>query len=709
MPFVPHSPAYASMSSRTARLSPAEFDRTQAALASTTTLAETASSTAAAASSTASAASAVAALAVPRGELVLNPRNAPYNAVGNGVADDTAALQSWINDLIGGVPSGAISTSRFAQASGFLPAGSYKITAPLKIYGVFGLRIYGVGIESKFMVSGNLACGLDLNGVRYSVFENFSVQGILVADTANDGIAINWSTAVSQGSTYHNEFRNVRVFNLTFQRSGFGVGCDSADRDVSAQKFFNCGVFGNRPFSDRTTGELTNYQGGFVSGSGVHGNVLNHYYYGCGASKVAVGYFGNACDITLYGASSSLNGTDLYQVGNRRYAVVGFRTENCARLFEQAGYAHYSSHATLQDIQVGHEAGYWAADGKMIRIGYGGNINLNNIRIEADHSTSPVLVPVIESFTQRSVGINVNGFTCTTGLGSLFVGSGPATINVANYKQLDTNSEVIASYPMWTNNINTVSGDTLPTFNNGVTLGTTKVLSGSGSPETVVTGSPGDMYLRYGTPPGIYIKQTGTNTATGWGSVAATPLGGLTTLVSDNFDRADATNGLGTSDTLQAWTTITGSWGISGNQAYSPTHSGSDRAWIDAGVSDCTITCKIVTMTSDVGILARVLPDATAPRYSSGFYTSPNQLIRYSSTGLVAVTPVWSPAIASGDTVQLVLNGSTIQVYVDYGSTGTYTRKATVTDTMNVAETKHGLRSSDTSATVRFDNFLIQA
>ena len=77
MPFVPHSPTYASMPARTARLSPDEFDRTQAALAATTALAEAASPQSA------------------QDSQVIDASRAIHGVVGSG--DRTAALQAFLD------------------------------------------------------------------------------------------------------------------------------------------------------------------------------------------------------------------------------------------------------------------------------------------------------------------------------------------------------------------------------------------------------------------------------------------------------------------------------------------------------------------------------------------------------------------------------------------------------------------------------------
>ncbi|WHE35136.1 SGNH/GDSL hydrolase family protein [Microbacterium sp. BDGP8] len=84
------------------------------------------------------------------------------------------------------------------------------------------------------------------------------------------------------------------------------------------------------------------------------------------------------------------------------------------------------------------------------------------------------------------------------------------------------------------------------------------------------------------------------NGHTGWATVIARAIAGLpqgavgsnpspyATLVSDAFNRADTTAGLGSADTGQAWTTGA-DWGVIGNKAYAVTPADNERALIDCG------------------------------------------------------------------------------------------------------------------------------
>lgn len=68
----------------------------------------------------------------------INVKNAPYNAVGNGIADDTAAIQAAINAKTGAV---------------FIPKGIYKLTAALTVPN--GTVIFGDASNAKYDTTQN--------------------------------------------------------------------------------------------------------------------------------------------------------------------------------------------------------------------------------------------------------------------------------------------------------------------------------------------------------------------------------------------------------------------------------------------------------------------------------------------------------------------------------------------------------------------------
>ena len=76
-----------------------------------------------------------------RTTIFANVKNPPYNAVGNGVADDTSAIQNAVNGCI---------TGQIV----YLPTGTYKISSPIRMKSGITLRGAGFGLTSIKGASG---------------------------------------------------------------------------------------------------------------------------------------------------------------------------------------------------------------------------------------------------------------------------------------------------------------------------------------------------------------------------------------------------------------------------------------------------------------------------------------------------------------------------------------------------------------------------
>ena len=115
-----------------------------------------------------------------------------YGAVGNGAADDTAALQNALNDL---GQSGKASVMYF-------PAGTYRITGTLTLAARINVSIIGEDPATTSIVWDGSAGGtmLYFNGVAYSRFNRLtwdgkSKAGIAVDQSKADGTSVYFDTA----------------------------------------------------------------------------------------------------------------------------------------------------------------------------------------------------------------------------------------------------------------------------------------------------------------------------------------------------------------------------------------------------------------------------------------------------------------------------------------------------------------------------------
>jgi hypothetical protein len=120
----------------------------------------------------------------------INVKSAPYNAVGNGIADDGPAIQAALDAALGGVGNPNGEQGAFSSKPIFFPAGVYNVGQQLFInYGV-GAVLLGAGQHATRLVytgpnsqltNGNITALMTARSMQYSL-----IQGITFDATGSN-------------------------------------------------------------------------------------------------------------------------------------------------------------------------------------------------------------------------------------------------------------------------------------------------------------------------------------------------------------------------------------------------------------------------------------------------------------------------------------------------------------------------------------------
>jgi len=152
-----------------------------------------------------------------------------YHAIGDGVKDDTNALQQALNDL---------AFDKHPKVL-YLPAGTYRITQTLVMTSHINISVIGQDPSNTTLKWDGPQGGtmLHLNGVRYSklgrlTFDGNARKALIAVDQSWDGKVSNFDTG--------NEYADI-----TFQDLGYGIqagalGHGAAESTVLRCQFLRC-------------------------------------------------------------------------------------------------------------------------------------------------------------------------------------------------------------------------------------------------------------------------------------------------------------------------------------------------------------------------------------------------------------------------------------------------------------------------------------
>jgi parallel beta-helix repeat protein len=241
-----------------------------------------------------------------------------FGALGNGTANDTAAIQAAVDACFGipGAPHGL--TSSTSNKALMFPSGTYKITAPILFPPLVGARIFGG--------AGNLATRIIQATSGQSVFvtNSFShskMEGISLETAGGGSIALDldWD-----GNSLANALQSNRFEGMWFS-GDIGVRIGNGGVMGSENTFLNCRV------SDCATAgyKIVNY------------NALANVLVGGNISTCAIGVWVLAGQVGVHGTGFQGNTNRDIKVDNSSNAsivVVGARTES-KNFIETGGYS----------------------------------------------------------------------------------------------------------------------------------------------------------------------------------------------------------------------------------------------------------------------------------------------------------------------------------------------------------------------------------
>ena len=242
---------------------------------------------------------------VPKDTLVYNVKD--HGAIGNGVADDTAALQAAIDAQP--VSGGVI----------FLPNGTYKITSALNLRS--NITIYGEGTQAtKIKQTSTTANGLRGIDTHYFKIRDLS----LIGPGSGTGTGILITKSVDPDIHYH-DYDNIEV-------NDWGVhGIDIANLIVST--LHRVLVVNNSQIgiyihgTGAIPGTSVNFDGCYaiLNDIGYQIEVMSYVVFtGSAADKNRIGYkLKDIYGSTLTSAGAELNTTDFDIDGGRAISIVG--------------------------------------------------------------------------------------------------------------------------------------------------------------------------------------------------------------------------------------------------------------------------------------------------------------------------------------------------------------------------------------------------
>ena len=401
-----------------------------------------------------------------------------FGAVGDGVTDDSAAIQAAVNSFNGLGSSGEI----------FFPKGNYKIntkiTVPVINNTISGIRFVGVGFGSQ------IQAGTETSSL-------FLVEGREVTFSAlyfvNTSTLTN--TAIAAGGTNTGSYPGLTVDNCSFVSFSNGIGLIYTLHTITNNFFLDNATHIN--FSD-------DGRNSYVFGNYMLGGTTGIKFRPVGANAEGVRIINNTIMCT------AVNAAGIDTTGALEMTIMG-------NIIDQTGvngiaiYLHGDGTFVVDRVKV---TSNWIAAGQngygMLVIGPNSNIECtNNSFVSNNNLVTLAGLSLTDTDTYQLIANNFN-MTGGVDFGSLSIIDGTV---FGNSSSNASSSILINSSVQKFATTNDVSANNF-NFNSKVQVGTTgpSLQGGTSDPNGVVTGVVGSIFMNSGGGVGahIFVCQGGT-------------------------------------------------------------------------------------------------------------------------------------------------------------------------------------------------------
>jgi hypothetical protein len=337
-----------------------------------------------------------------------------FGAVGNGVADDTAALQAAI-DAVGAVKGVLV-----------IPPGLYRVTDTLKVLGLTGFTIEGPG--SGFTT----AHGFGLNALQWDgpsdrpMFSIENSQRVVFRDLqiiAKAGktlyaafLSRTTSRPVGAYGASENTWKEVSIFGSASAPVLFGFRFTLETFD---------GFTGGDGNNDLSTFDHVRVQGGSAMTAAweLQGlQTVGHHFYGCDCRQAkycvdetedqTLPTTGGHGAFSWYGGFSTTMSVADFMLGYNvePTLISGHHSEHSARLLKTWGGFTYATPITLENVFFASDDTQIAADKKAVIFDQPGPLKVYGGSFNAGAALSPVKIELISTGTTPVAAVIENTF-----------------------------------------------------------------------------------------------------------------------------------------------------------------------------------------------------------------------------------------------------------------------------------------------------------